>query len=64
MRWTALAIIIICTVLIFAEIKIFNRIEIYMEKSGSTNFKPQYKGYIVADTILIFVLLALFMHYN
>lgn len=64
MRWTALAIIIICTVLIFAEIKIFNRIEIYMKKSGSTNFKPQYKGYIVADTILIFVLLALFMHYN
>lgn len=58
------AIIIICAVLIFAEIKIFNRIEIYMAKSGSTNFKPQYKGYIVADTILIFVLLALFMHYN
>lgn len=59
-----LAIIIICTFLIFAEIKIFNRIEIHMAKSGSTNFKPQYKGYIVADTILIFVLLALFMHYN
>lgn len=55
-------IVIVGSCLVFAEVKILDKIELHMKKSGSTICKPQYKGYIVADTILIFVLLAMYLY--
>lgn len=50
----------ICVVLVLIELKIFNGIEARMRKN-ETSFNPQYKGYIVLNTILIFILITLWL---
>lgn len=57
----AFLMMIICIILVLIELKIFNRIEVRMRKKDETNFNPQYKGYIVLNTILIFVLITLWL---
>lgn len=57
----AFLMMIICIILVLIELKIFNRIEVRMRKKDETNFNPQYKGYIVLNTILIFILIALWL---
>lgn len=57
----AFLMMIICIILVLIELKIFNRIEVRMRKKDETNFNPQYKGYIVLNTILIFILITLWL---
>ncbi len=57
----AFLMMIICIILVLIELKIFNRIEVRMRKKDETNFNPQYKGYIVLNTILIFILINLWL---
>lgn len=50
--------IIIGIVLVLIELKIFNKIEVRKRKKDETNYNHQYKGYIILDTILVFILIA------